>query len=114
MKDLLYKDIEQALSEFEQVNLYLSNLKVENTRVFKLKLGAAHSKKTDALLTAMKLNDFLNKHYNEVFPFPKQVDAEISQYKSMIETVKVENGEVSYPKEYSDFINDLEAKMSKN
>ena len=114
MKDNLYKEIENSLSEFEQINIYLSNLKPENNRFSKLKLGAAHSKKTDCLLTAMKFADFLYKYYNEQYSFSPQILKEIEQYKGMIETITVSNNEVIYPKEYSDFISDLESKMSKN
>lgn len=114
MKNNLYKEIESSLSEFEQVTVYLANLKPENNRFSKLKLGAAHSKRTDCLLTAMKLSDFLYKYFGEQFPFSNQVLKEIEQYKGMIETISVSNNEIIYPKEYSDFISDLENKMSKN
>jgi hypothetical protein len=113
MKDNLIKEIETSLNEYDELSSYLKTTKFDmSNKTSKMSLGAAHSKKTDCLLNAMKLNEFLIKYYEESYPLPDVIVEEIKQYKQMVGLISVENGEVKYTKEYSDFITELESKMN--
>lgn len=113
-KNNLYLEIETAVSEFEQISQYINGFQYNSSdRFSKIKLGAAHSKKTDCILTAMKLNDLLLKYYQEAFPFSGHIQSEIDQYKQMTQSIKIENGQVTYPKQFLDFITEIESKINK-
>ena len=109
----LKEDIQASIEEFEVISKYLEdNPPIATDKMAKIKLGALHSKRTDCILNAMKLNDFMVKHFNESFSFNENIQGEITQYKGMIQDITVKDGKVHYPKEYLDFITEMENKMN--
>lgn len=113
MNNELKSDIQEALQEFDVITEYLEvNPPDASDKLAKIKLGALHSKRTDCILTAMKLNDFLMKYCNDEYYFAENIASEITQYKGMIKTITVKDGKVEYPKEYLDFISEVEKKMN--
>ena len=113
MKTNLIKEIETHLSDYELLAQFLATHKVDYTNKFStIKAAAAHSKKTDCLLTAMKLNDFLFKYFNESFPFSESIQVEIDQYKAMIGVTTISNNDVQYSEEYSKLVQEMEKQIN--